>query len=58
MKELEKLHHDFCKKFLAYCTQEYGIDLTMQHVEDRIMKLVDQFIYGGKINIETVFQPA
>lgn len=51
MDTLVKLYQDFCLKFLAYCENEYGKEPTKEHVEDRILKLMDGFIANGKIDL-------
>lgn len=55
LEEFGKIYQNFYDKFIDYCRTEYGAKLTKEHVEDRIVKLMDDFIIYNEIKIERVF---
>ncbi len=45
-----ELYHNFCIKFSFYCKNEYGVEPFEEHVEDRIMSLVDHLIFHDELD--------
>lgn len=40
-----ELYQNYCAKFSFYCKNEYGVEPFQDHVEERIMILIDQLIF-------------
>lgn len=44
-----ELYNSYCVKFSNYCRNEYGVAAFEEHVEERIMELIDHLMFGDEL---------